>query len=162
MTMIARTLVARTLVAKSLKAFAIAGALAGATVATANSYPSPIEYQLNNAVIGSQADGFDRVVFSHRDQMETGGREVTFVVLLQAGADYRLAARCGTNCVNLNLSLRDAGGREVAAGDGSAPMFDVRAPHEGAYVVTLELGSCTTPRCDVAATVLARSTPADA
>ena len=93
--------------------------------------------------------------------MQTGGREVAFVVLLQAGADYRLAARCGTDCVNLNLSLRDAAGRELAAdrSSGELPGFDFRAPHSGAYVVTLDLASCRTPRCNVGAVVLGRSTP---
>ncbi len=149
------------MITKTLKAFAIAGALAGATVATAYAYQTPIELRLNSAVIGGHGDGFDRLVFNHRDQMETGGREVTFVVLLQAGADYRLAARCGADCVDLNLSLRDAAGREVAA-DRSGdvlPGFNVRAPYSGAYVVTLELASCRTPRCQVGAVVLGRSTP---
>ena len=149
------------MITRTLKAFAIAGALAGATVATAYALQTPIDYQLNSAVIGGQGDGFDRVVFSHRDQMETGGREVTFVVLLQAGADYRLAARCGADCVDLNVSLRDAAGREVAA-DRSGdvlPGFNARAPYSGAYVVTLELASCRTARCQVGAVVLGRGTP---
>jgi hypothetical protein len=149
------------MITKTLRAFAIAGALAGATVATAYAFQTPIEYQLNSAVIGGQGDGFDRLVFSHRDQMETGGREVSFVVLLQAGADYRLAARCGADCVDLNLSLRDAAGREVAA-DRSGdvlPGFNVRAPYSGAYVVTLALESCRTARCQVGAVVLGRGTP---
>ncbi len=149
------------MITRTLKALAIAGAFAGATVATAYSYQTPIELRLNSAVGGGHGDGFDRVVFSHRDQMDTGGREVTFVVLLQAGADYRLAARCGTDCVDLNLSLRDAAGREVAA-DRSGdvlPGFNVRAPYSGAYVVTLELASCRTARCQVGAVVLGRSTP---
>ena len=92
--------------------------------------------------------------------METGGREVTFVVLLQAGADYRLAARCGVDCVDLNLSLWDAAGREVAAdrsGDVS-PGFNVRAPFSGAYVVTLALESCRTAAAR-SGVVLGRSTP---
>jgi len=150
------------MITRTLKAFAIAGALAGATVATAHSYQTPIELRLNSAVIGGQDDGFDRLVFRHRDRMETGGREVDFVVLLQAGADYRLAARCGADCVNLNLSLRDARGREVAAdlsGD-ELPGFNVRAPYSGAYVVTLDLASCRAARCQVGAVVLGRSTPA--
>ncbi len=149
------------MITKALKAFAIAGALAGATVATAYAYQTPIEHRLNSAVVGGHDDGFDRLVFSHRDQMETGGREVTFVVLLQAGAEYRLAARCGADCVNLNLWLRDAAGREVAAdlSGGDLPGFNVRAPYSGAYVVTLELASCRTPRCQVGAVVLGRSTP---
>jgi hypothetical protein len=142
---------------RTLKALAIAGALAGATAAYA--YQAPTDPWLGSATVGASADGFDRVVFEHRGDLETRGREITFVVLLQAGADYRLAARCGADCVNLNLSLRDAAGREVAAAGGGTgqPGFNVRAPHSGAYVVTLALESCRTPRCNVGAVVLGRS-----
>jgi hypothetical protein len=145
---------------RTLKALAIAATLAGATVAYA--YQPPTDPWLGSAAVGARADGFDRVVFEHRGDLETRGREITFVVLLQAGADYQLAARCGADCVNLNLSLRDAAGREVAAAGGGngQPGFNVRAPHSGAYVVTLALDSCRTPRCDVGAVVLGRSTPA--
>ncbi len=155
------------MITKTLKALAIVGALAGATAATAYSFPytsaqTPIDRHINSAVVGAYDGGFDRVVFDHRGDMETRGREITFVVLLQAGADYRLVARCGADCVNLNLSLRDAAGREVAAdrGGNGQPGFNVRAPHSGAYVVTLALESCRTPRCNVGAVVLGRSTPA--
>jgi len=147
---------------KTLKALAVAGVLAGATTTATAWSQTWIDTALNQAIVGGQGGGFDRVVFNHRDQMETGGREVTFVVLLQAGADYRLAARCGTSCVNLNLSIRDAAGREIATGSGDVPGFDFRAPHGGAYVVTLDLASCRTPRCNVGAVVLGRSTSPDA
>ena len=151
---------------RTLKALAIAVTLAGATAATALPYPyatphTPVDYPLNGATAAAHGNGFDRLVYRHNDQMQTGGREVSFVVLLQAGADYRLDARCGADCADLNLSLRDAAGREVAAGRGGNgdPGFDVRAPHSGAYVVTLALTSCHTPRCNVGAVVLGRGTP---
>jgi hypothetical protein len=150
-----------------LKTLAVAGALAGATAAGAYPYvqspfQSPADIEINRMIVGGYGAGFDRLVFSHRDRMETDGRELTFVVLLGAGEVYRLAAHCGADCVDLNLLLRDAAGREVAAdrGNSEIPGFDVRAPYTGAYVVTLELGSCRTPRCNVGAVVLGRSTPA--
>lgn len=152
----------RTLITSTLKALAIAATLAGATAAAALPYPyaaphTPADYPLNGATAGAHGNGFDRLVYRHNDQMQTGGREVSFVVLLQAGAGYRLDARCGAECVNLNLSIRDARGRELAAGD--VPGFDFRATYSGAYVVTLDLASCRTPRCTVGAVVLGRSTP---
>jgi hypothetical protein len=149
-----------------LRTLAIAGTLASATAAGAYPYvQTPVQsladHEINRMIVGGHGSGYDRLVFAHRDQMETGGREVTFVVLLQAGENYRLAARCGSDCVNLNLSLRDAAGREVAADRSNSELagFDVRAPYNGAYVVTLELTSCRTPRCNVGAVVLGRSAP---
>jgi hypothetical protein len=153
---------------KTLKVLVTAGMLAAATAAAAAytfpfiSTQTPINLKTGGDAVSAYNSGFDRTVFDHRAEMETLGREVSFVVLLAAGADYRLAARCGANCVNFNMSIRDAAGRELAIGHGDAPAFDFRAPHAGAYVVTLELGSCPTPRCNVAATVLGRGTPADA
>lgn len=148
------------------KALIVAGALAGATAAGAYPYvqspfQSPADLEINRMIVGGYGAGFDQLVYSHRDQMETGGREVAFVVLLQEGADYRVMARCGTDCVDLNVSLRDAAGREVAADrdNNELPGFDVRAPYSGAYVVTLEMTSCRTPRCNVGAVVLGRSMP---
>jgi hypothetical protein len=155
----------RTLMTRALKALAIAGTIAGATAAAALPYPyaaphTPADYPLNGATAAAHGNGFDRLVYRHNDQMQTGGREVSFVVLLQAGADYRLDARCGVACVNFNLSIRDAAGRELAAGDGDVPGFDFRATYSGAYVVTLDLASCRTSRCNVGAVVLGRGTPA--
>ena len=149
------------MITRTLKAFAIAGALAGATVATAYAFQTPIDYQLNSAVIGGHGDGFDRLVFNHRDQMETGGREVTFVVLLQAGADYRLAARCGADCVDLNVSLRDAAGREVAAdrsGDDPSGLQRPRALQRR-LCGDARTGKLPHARCQVGAVVLGRGTP---
>jgi hypothetical protein len=151
---------------KTMKTLLTVGVLAAATAAAAAytfplaSAPSPIDRQIGNATIG--AYNFDRPVFEQRGELETGGREITFVVLLQAGADYRLAARCGTACVNFNMSIRDARGRELGAGQGQTPVFDFRAPHEGAYTVTLDLASCQTPRCGVEVVMFGRGAPADA
>jgi hypothetical protein len=149
---------------KTIKALVTTGILVAATAAAAaytfpfTSAQTPIDRQISSIAAGFNNGGFDRLVFDHRAEMETRGREVQFVVLLQAGADYRLAARCGTDCVNLNLSIRDAAGRELGTGGGDVPGFDFRAPHSGAYVVTLDLASCRTPRCNVGAVVLGRST----
>ena len=156
---------------RTIKALVTVGVLAAATavaVAAATSFPLPYTAvptatdRNASATIG--AYNVDRPMFEQRGELETGGRELTFVVLLAAGADYRLAARCGTNCVNLNLSIRDARGREVAADrtGSNVPVIDFNAPHAGAYTVTLDIASCQTPRCSVEVAVLSRGTPADA
>jgi hypothetical protein len=97
-----------------LTALTVAGALAGATAAAAYPYvqtpvQSQVDFEINHMNVGGYGAGFDRLVFSHRGQMETGGRELTFVALLQADADYRVTPRCGADCIDLNLLLRDAG-----------------------------------------------------
>ena len=155
------------MMSRTLKALAIAGVLAGATAATAYAYPHTsyrqmlTEYQFNSVINGARAQGFNLFVANQRGQIHAGGGEVSFVVLLQAGADYRLAALCDTGCGSLRLSLRDATGREVVANrdENGSPHFNFYAPHAGAYVVTIALADCRTDRCNVGAVVLGRSTP---
>jgi hypothetical protein len=149
---------------KTIKAFAIAGVIAGATAATATAYPytgyqAQIDYQINSVIRGARGQGYNLIVANQRGQMYTGGGNSYFIVYLQAGADYRIAARCDTDCTDLDLSLRDATGRELAADRDydDFPGFAFRAPYTGAYRVTLELARCRAYRCQVGAVVLGRT-----
>lgn len=149
---------------KTIKALAIASVIAGATAATAYAYPytgyqAQIDYQINNVIAGARGQGYNLIVANQRGQMYTGGGNSYFVVYLQAGAAYRLAARCDTDCTDLDLSLRDANGRELAADRDydDFPGFTFRAPYTGAYRVTLELARCRAYRCQVGAVVLGRT-----
>ena len=149
---------------KTLKALAIASMLAGATAATAYAYPHTgyqvqIENQINSVIAGARGRGFNLIVANQRGQMYTGSGNSYFIVYLQAGADYRLEARCDSDCRDLDLSLRDANGRELIADRDydDFPGFTVRAPYTGPYRVTLELAHCRAYRCQVGAVVLGRS-----
>ena len=137
------------MIRRTLKAFAIASVLAGTAAATAYAYPHSgyqvqIENQINSVIAGARGRGFNLIVANQRGQMYTGGGNAFFVVHLQAGANYRFEARCDTDCTDLDLSLRDANGRELVA-------------DTGAYRVTLELARCRAYRCQVGAVVLGRS-----
>jgi hypothetical protein len=155
------------MISKTLKAIAIAGVLAGATAATAYAYPHTgyqqmlTEHQYNSVIIGGRGQGFNLVVANQRGQIQADGGQLSFVVLLQAGADYRFTSLCDTGCAGLRLSLRDAGGRELASArnDDGAPRINFYAPHTGAYVVTVALTDCRSDRCNVGAVVLGRSAP---
>jgi hypothetical protein len=154
------------MMSKTLKAFAIAGALAGVTAATANAHSHTAyqhmlsEHQLNNVILGARAQGYNRLVINHRSEV-TAANEVSFVVLLQGGTDYRFASLCDGGCGGLRLTLRDAAGREIAAdrNDEGAPRFNAFIPQTGAYVVTVALSHCGTERCNVGAVVLTRTAP---
>lgn len=149
------------MISKTLKAFALAGVLAGATAATAYAYPHTgyqvqIENQINSVIAGARSQGFNLIVANQRGQMYTGSGDVSFIVYLQAGADYRFAARCDTDCTDLDLSLRDANGRGLIADRDydDFPTFNFRAPYTGAYRVNLEMARCRAYRCQVGAVVL--------
>ena len=152
------------MIRRTLKAFAIASVLAGTAAATAYAYPHSgyqmqIENQINSVITGARGRGFNLIVANQRGQMYTGGGNAFFVVYLQAGANYRFEARCDTDCTDLDLSLRDANGRELIADRDmdDFPGFSFRAPYTGAYRVTLELARCRAYRCQVGAVVLGRS-----
>jgi hypothetical protein len=146
---------------RSIKAIAVAGVIAGATAATAYAYPHTgyqvqIENQINSVIAGARGHGFNLIIANQRGQMFTGGNDVYFIVYLQAGQNYRFAARCDTDCTDLDMSLRDANGRELIADRDydDVPTFNFRAPYSGAYRVTLEMARCHAYRCQVGAVVL--------
>ena len=149
---------------KTIKALAIAGVIAGTTAATAYAYPYTnyqvqIENQINSVIAGARGHGYNLLVSNQRGQMYTGGGDVYFIVYLQAGADYYFAARCDTDCTDLDLSLRDANGRELIADRAydDFPGFTFRAPYTGAYRVNIEMARCRAYRCQVGAVVLGRT-----
>ena len=105
---------------RTIKAIAVASVIAGTTAATAYAYPhtgyqAQIDNQISSVIAGARGQGFNLIVANTRGQMYTGGGDVFFIVYLQAGADYRFAARCDSDCTDLDLSLRDANGRELMA-----------------------------------------------
>ena len=127
---------------KTIKAIAIASVIAGTTAATAYAYPhtgyqAQIENQINSVIAGARGQGFNLIVANQRGQMYTGGGDSYFIVYLQAGPSYRFAARCDTDCTDLDMSLRDANGRELIADRDrdDFPTFTIRAPYTGAYRV---------------------------
>ena len=149
---------------KTIKALAIAGVVAGTTATAAYAYPHTgyqvqIENQINSVIYGARVQGFNLIIANQRGQMYTGGGDVYFIVYLQAGAVYRFDARCDTDCTDLDMSLRDANGRELIADRDmdDFPGFTFRAPYTGAYRVNLEMARCNAWRCQVGAVVLGRS-----
>jgi len=149
---------------KSIKALAIASVVAGATATAAYAYPHTgyqvqIENQINSVIAGARGRGFNLIVANQRGQMYTGGGDAYFIVNLQAGVDYRFEARCDTDCTDLDLSLRDANGRELIADRqmDDFPGFTLRATYTGPYRVNIEMARCHAYRCQVGAVVLARS-----
>ena len=152
------------MLSKTLKALAIAGVVAGTTAATAYAYPhtgyqAQIENQINSVIAGARGRGFNLIVANQRGQMYTGSGDSYFIIYLQAGANYRFEARCDTDCTDLDLSLRNANGRELIADRDydDFPGFTFRAPYTGAYRVNLEMARCRAYRCQVGAVVLGRS-----
>ena len=149
---------------KTIKAIAIASVIAGTTAATAYAYPhtgyqAQIENQINSVIAGARGQGFNLIVANLRGQMYTGGGHSYSVVYLQAGQVYRFAARCDTDCTDIDMSLRNANGVELIADRDrdDFPTFTIRAPYTGAYQVVIEMARCNAWRCQVGAVVLGQT-----
>ena len=74
--------------------------------------------------------------------------------------DLVALARCrDPDCTDLDMSLRDASGRELIADRDydDFPTFTIRAPYTGAYRVNIEMARCNAYRCQVGAVVLGRT-----
>jgi hypothetical protein len=149
---------------RTIKAIAVAGVIAGVTAATAYAYPhtgyqAQIENQIGSVIAGARGQGFNLIVANNRGQMYTRGGDSFFIVYLQAGQEYRFAARCDADCTDLDMSLRDANGRELIADRDydDFPTFTIRAPYTGTYRVNLEMARCNAYRCQVGAVVLGRT-----
>jgi hypothetical protein len=149
---------------RTIKAIAVASVIAGTTAATAYAYPhtgyqAQIDNQISSVIAGARGQGFNLIVANTRGQMYPRGGDNFFIVYLQAGHEYRFAARCDTDCTDLDMALRDANGRELIADRDydDFPTFTIRAPYTGAYRVNIEMARCRAYRCQVGAVVLGRS-----
>jgi DhnA family fructose-bisphosphate aldolase class Ia len=149
---------------KTIKAIAIASVIAGATATAAYAYPhtgyqAQIENQINSVIAGARAHGFNLIVANLRGQMYNGGGHSYSVVYLQAGQVYRFAARCDTDCTDVDMALRGANGAELIADrdNDDFPTFTIRAPYTGAYQLVIEMARCNAYRCQVGAVVLGQT-----
>jgi hypothetical protein len=149
---------------RTIKAIAVASVIAGTSAATAYAYPHTgyqvqIENQINSVIAGARGQGFNLVVANLRGEMYTGGGNSYSTVYLQAGQVYRFAARCDTDCTDVDMALRDANGRELIADrdNDDFPAFTIRAPYTGAYQVVVEMVRCNAWRCQVGAVVLGQT-----
>lgn len=151
---------------RTLKAFALASVLAGAMAATAHSHTTGYnqmltDYHVNSIMLGARSQGYTALVADHRGQTDTGTGAISFVVMLQAGQDYRFATTCAAGCNGVRMSLLNAAGNELVADrdDQEWPRFNIRATYTGAYVVTIQAASCLDISCNLGAVVLTRGTP---
>jgi hypothetical protein len=149
---------------KTIKAIAIASVIAGATATAAYAYPhtgyqAQIENQINSVIAGARGQGFNLIIANQRGQMYTGGGNAFFTVYLQAGQVYRFAARCDTDCTDVDMALRGANGAELIADrdNDDFPTFTIRAPYTGAYQLVIEMARCNAYRCQVGAVVLGQT-----
>lgn len=94
------------------------------------------------------------------DQRKSNGQKLVFVPLLarvrkqvsspfratlHPDTEYVFVATCDGNCKDLNLTLTDANGQEIAASQktGETATISFTPPSQGEYQVTAKPGECT-------------------
>ncbi|TAG91156.1 MAG: hypothetical protein EAZ09_18830 [Oscillatoriales cyanobacterium] len=94
------------------------------------------------------------------DQRKSNGQKLVFVPLfgtvkkqvsspfratLHPDIEYVFAATCDGNCQDLNLTLQDANGMEIAASQktGELATISFTPPSQGEYQITAKPGQCT-------------------
>lgn len=94
------------------------------------------------------------------EQRSSNGQKLVFVPLigkvrssvsspfratLHPDVEYVFAATCDGNCKDLNLTLKDANGQEIAASQKSGELTTISftPPSQGEYQVTAKPGECT-------------------
>jgi hypothetical protein len=94
------------------------------------------------------------------DQRKGNGQKLVFVPLLgqvrkqvtspfratlHPDVEYVFVATCDGNCQDLNLSLKDASGQEIAASQktGELASISFTPPSQGEYQITAKPGECT-------------------
>ncbi|MEO6860585.1 MAG: hypothetical protein ABI180_03385 [Microcoleus sp.] len=69
-----------------------------------------------------------------------------FRATLNADTPYVFVATCDGNCQDLNLTLKDANGQEIAASQKAGELVSISftPPSQGEYEITAKPGECTT------------------
>ena len=70
-----------------------------------------------------------------------------FRATLHPDMEYTFVATCDGNCKDLNLTLKDANGMEIAASQktGELATISFTPPSQGEYQITAKPGECTKP-----------------
>jgi hypothetical protein len=130
----------------------------GSAYASVTPSQREVDNKIQKVVMTAYRDGFRQIVADERGAIMNNGRPATFRVRLKGGTEYRFAARCDSDCNDLDLVLEDEFGSELMADrdDDDTPSFTFRVRSTGDYVLRLELADGDARRSQVGAVVIAR------
>lgn|SRR5262245_17596620 len=141
--------------------------VAGAVITSANAeilqvyadpYARDVDRQMQDWIGRVRDQGFGRIIIDDRGVIYPDGTPASFRLRLQRGVEYRFAARCDSDCYDLDLVLEDPGGREVIADRDRdvTPGFRYLPSWSGEYTLKLELADGSGLRTQVGAAVASR------
>jgi hypothetical protein len=116
--------------------------------ARADQFDTQVRAQMLGYAVGAAFHGYtlgERIQIGSLRQ----GTSTTFTLEVAAGLEYVLAAACDVDCSDVDLSLSELDGREIAADRGYDDLAVVAVPtnHPGTHRVTVSMPSCSTNPC---------------
>ena len=100
---------------------------------------------------GESARGFEMVPRPLRGELKTGAN-LTVTVVTHENLDYMVVGFCGEGCDNLDLTLADSTGREVASDrlPDAQPILSFSADATEALWISVDMVSCSAETCEFA------------
>ena len=115
--------------------------------ARADQYDSQVRVQMFATAMGAVSDGF-----SMRVPLQIGGLRqgeyTTYTLTMDGNVRYRLVANCDSDCSDIDISVTEPDGREIAwdRRDGDLAVVDIRG-HPGAHTVKVSMANCRRGPC---------------
>jgi hypothetical protein len=127
--------------------FALATVALVPAAARADQYDNQVRIQMFATAVGAVADGF-----SMRVPLEIGslrqGQYQTYTLQMDGNLRYRLVANCDNDCSDIDISVTEPDGREIAwdRRDGDLAVVDLSG-HPGAHTVRVSMAGCRLGPC---------------
>jgi hypothetical protein len=115
--------------------------------AHADQFDSQVRVQMFATAIGSAADGWRLT-----EQMQVGalrqGYFTTYTLTTSDNLSYRLVANCDSDCSDIDISVTEPDGREIAwdRRSGDLAVVDISG-HRGAHTIKVSMASCRLGPC---------------
>jgi hypothetical protein len=115
--------------------------------ARADQFDSQVRVQMFATAISSAADGWR---LSERLQVGAlrQGYYTTYTLTTNENVSYRLVANCDSDCSDIDISVTEADGREIAwdRRSGDLAVVDLSG-HRGTHTIKVSMASCSVGPC---------------
>ena len=115
--------------------------------ARADQYDNQVRFQMFATAASTAADGFTMAVPLQIGSLRQG-RYTTYTLTTDPNRSYRLVVNCDSDCSDVDISVTEPDGREIAwdrrSGDLAVADF---SNHHGAHTVKVSMASCRVGPC---------------
>lgn len=104
-----------------------------------------VEFQIQGVIQEQSKNGYE-LAFPRTLDTLARGAQAPKTVLLYPTNQYSIVAVCDQECEDIDLSVKDESGREVASdrNDDAVAVITLMPPVEGRYLVSVKMDKCST------------------